>query len=245
MLQGIDVDAVVQHGRRGRQQPGGQLDVVLTTRQQRRVRHPHHASVELLGDRRQAVGVNQQIAATNIDLVGERQGHRLAGERFGQVAVGGHDGRHPAAPARGERHDFVTRSHHAGGESATETAKIQMRSVDILHRKTEIAQVAVGGDLDSFQFSQQSGSFVPRHGGGRLRHVVAAQRRYRHAAHVLDPELGHELQVIVANPREYRWVVADQIHFVDRQQQMANAEQGDDETVATSLSLHTLASVHQ
>ncbi len=63
--------------------------------------------------------------------------------------------------------------------------------------------------------------------------------------HIPHAELVHELAIILANPLEHVRVEIDQVHFVDGQHQMVDAQQGHDEAVAAGLNLHPLARVHQ
>ncbi len=72
---------------------GADLEPVGAARQQRLVRHPDQRGLELVGDLGGASARDQQIAARDVDLVGQRQGDRLAGDRFVEVAVGGDDAR--------------------------------------------------------------------------------------------------------------------------------------------------------
>jgi len=69
VFEGVHVDPVVQQAGHGRHQPRSQFQIVLPTRQQGGVRHPHHSGVEGVGHRRQPVRVNQQIPAADIDFI--------------------------------------------------------------------------------------------------------------------------------------------------------------------------------
>ena len=44
--------------------------------------HPHHARIECLGHRWQAIRMDQQITPADVDFVGQSQGHGLTGEGF-------------------------------------------------------------------------------------------------------------------------------------------------------------------
>lgn len=82
--------------------------------------------------------------------------------------------------------------------------------------------------------------------GAFARHVVAVQRRQRHE---FDIQIARQLlgkgQVILFELLKHRFLVVHQIHFVHRHHQMANAQQGCDKTVATSLVQHPFARVDQ
>ena len=77
----VDVDAMLELGHRGRDGARADLHQVGAAGQQRLVAHPDQMGGELVGDLRPRGGRRQHVAAGDVDLVGERQRHRVA--RFG------------------------------------------------------------------------------------------------------------------------------------------------------------------
>ena len=60
---------------------GADLDEIGAAGQHRLIAHPQDARLELVGDLERITGRADDIAAADIDLVLEREGHRLAGDR--------------------------------------------------------------------------------------------------------------------------------------------------------------------
>lgn len=78
-----------------------------------------------------------------------------------------------------------------------------------------------------------------------MRDVVAVARRERDRCDRLKGESGGESAVIVDDRRETPLVEVDQVHFVDRQDDMADAEQRTDVRMPPRLDQNALASVDQ
>ena len=107
VLQGVDVDAVAERRDLGRHLPRGLLQRVRPAGHERLLGHPDHRRLDLAGDLRQVVGVDQHVAPADVHLVGQRDRHRLGRERDLQLAVVGHDRLDAAPLARGENHHLV------------------------------------------------------------------------------------------------------------------------------------------
>lgn len=107
LLQGVHIDLVGDAGDRARHVAGGALDVVLLAWEHRLLGHPYQHGVELVSDRRNVVGMHQQIATGDVDLVFHGQGHGLAWACVFQLTFEGDDGLDPAALARRQHDHFV------------------------------------------------------------------------------------------------------------------------------------------
>ena len=105
--------------------------------------------------------------------------------------------------------------------------------------------VAVGLDVDVLQQMHQRRALVPRHGGGLLHHVVAAQRRDRHEVQLVHRELGGEGRVVGADGIEHRLGIVHRIELVHGGDQVADAQQTGDEGVAAGLRQHAVAGVDE
>src|SRR5690606_35142931 len=81
VLLGVHVDPVLDLADAGGNGAGADLQPVGSTGQQRGVAHPQHVGGELVGHRGRVAGGGDQVAAADVDLVGQGQGHRLAGAR--------------------------------------------------------------------------------------------------------------------------------------------------------------------
>jgi hypothetical protein len=80
---------------------------------------------------------------------------------------------------------------------------------------------------------------------GRLRDVVAFQPRHRDRDDVVEPDPAGERDVLRDDALEYLVGVVDEIHLVDRENHLADADQRDEVAVAAGLREHALARVDQ
>ena len=187
----------------------------------------------------------QHVAARGVDLAVQHQRHRLAGARRVQVAVHGDDAGDARLDSRGGVHHRVARPQRAGGHRAGIAAERLVRPRDQLHRQPERPRGAVMAGLGALQGGEQAGALVPRHAGARGGDVVAVARADRDRGHrqrVQVPEHGVE---VADDTLEHRLVEAHQVHLVDRQHHVADAEQGRDRRVPAGLVQHPLARVDQ
>ena len=130
MLAGVDVDLVLDAW-----SPSPAPCLVPIAQQigaaghQRLLVHPDEVGGELVGDfRAGASGGDQQVAARDVDLVGERQRDGVAGLRLREVAVVGDDPlTRVAAPGAGDD-DGVARRDAAGRDGAGIAAEIEVRA---------------------------------------------------------------------------------------------------------------------
>ena len=180
-------------------------------------------------DFRQVAGPHEHVAAARIDLILERERDRLRGERLVQFAVECHDRLHAALLPRGERHHFITPSDDARCDRAGKAAEVQVGTQHQLHRKPEVLHVAVGADVDGLEQRHQRRARVPGHVGAVDDDVVALQRRERHEVHVGELEPRGEVDVIRLDPFEDRLVVVDDVHLVDGDDDVLDAQQRHDE----------------
>ena len=154
-----------------------------------------------------------------------------------------------ACLSAGQDDDLVARAHHTAGHGARIAAVVVMveglRPDHVLNRESNVDEVAVAGDVHLFEMGQQRRSVVPR-GVIRLgHHIVAEQRRQRNRGHVMDVQPGCELMEVVADLLELFTVPADQVHLVDRQHDVPDAQQRRQERVAAGLLEQPVAGVDQ
>ena len=115
----------------------------------------------------------------------------------------------------------------------------------VLDRKPRPLEVVARLELHRLQVLEQGRPVVPRHVGRPLDHVVAEQSRHRDGRRLDDLQPGgHRLEV--AHDRlEPDLVPADQVHLVDGQDEVGDAEQAGDRRVAPGLLEQPLAGVDQ
>ncbi len=171
--------------------------------------------------------------------------HRLRRERFFQLAVVRHDRLHPAALARRQHHHLVALAEDAGRNRAGEAAEVEIGADDVLHRETQVGQVAVAGDVHRLQVVQQRRAGVPRHRVALGRDVVALQRRHRDEGDVAQVELGDEAGVVVLDALEDVARVADEVHLVDGDDDVPDAQERHDERVPAGLGHDAVAGVDE
>ena len=202
-------------------------------------------SLELVGDLAGRLRRGDHVAARDVDLVGERQGDRLARHRLLEVAVLGDDAGNPALAPRRQRLDPVARAHRAAGDLAAKTAKVLIGAVDPLHRHPERLGLVVGLDIDRFEILHQGWAVVPGHPPGVLGDVVALQRRDRDGDDAVDPQRRREGAVVLVDRVADMLGPGHQVHLVDAEHDLAHPQHRDDEGVAPGLGQHPLAGVDQ
>ena len=177
MLQGVDVDPVLQVGDLGRHIASADFHQIGAAGQQGLVAHPQEVRGELVGDFGPHGAQGEQVAPGDVDLVGQGQGHRLAGPGLGQVAVIGDDAGDLGFPARCRHGDRIARPDDAGSNGAGKAAEIQVGTVHPLHREAEGLFGRIAFDVDGLQVLDQSWALVPGRVGRSNGDIVPMPRR--------------------------------------------------------------------
>ena len=245
VIEAVDVDAVLRLRDRRADRAGTDLHQVRPARQHGVLVHPHDVRLELVGHLGGVVGGAQQVAAADVDLVGERDRHRLPGDRLVEVAVHRHDPIDRARRAGRQHPDRVTRADRAADDAAREPAEVEVRAVHPLHRHPEALLGEVVVDGHRLEEPEQGGAVVPRGVRRRLDDVVAAQRGQRDERHVAQPDALGELAVLVLDRTEHVVREVDQVHLVDRHHDPLDAEQRHEVAVTAGLGEHALAGVDE
>ena len=107
--------------------------------------------------------IGEQVAARNVDVVGEDQGHRIPGDRDGQRLVERDDVLDDRAASRGQRERFGAAEKHSRLEPAGVTAEVGSGAGPHheLHRKAERQGVGLVGNLDFLERGEQRRAAVP------------------------------------------------------------------------------------
>src|SRR5262249_35848441 len=77
---------------------------------------------------------HEQIAPANVNLIGKRQRHRVAGACLVDITVRANDARDPAGDSALRNHDRLAAPYAAGRDASSEPAEIVARPVYPLHR---------------------------------------------------------------------------------------------------------------
>ena len=104
-------------------------------------------------------------------------------------------------------------------------------------------QILVAAYFNGFQNVHQRLAVKPRHVLAAVDHIVAFQRRDRHEADIVQPQLGGEGQVFLSDLVEAVFAEIHQIHLVHRYHDVPDTKQGGDKRVTASLGQHTTAGV--
>ena len=201
-------------------------------------------AAKLVGDSRRIVRAGEKVAPADIDLVSEGDGDGLSGLRRLQVARGAENARHRRGFAGRARDDLRPTGDPAGSDIAAEAAEVGGGAIDPLHRQAE-GQIVFPVNLDGFEDFHQGRAAVPGRGLAGREDVVAMKGGERHRADVGDAELPGESGEVRGNVVEYLPVPADQVHLVDGEDRVADAEKRDDIAVPPGLGQHALAGVDQ
>ena len=86
---------------------------------------------------------------------------------------------------------------------------------------------------------------IPVHHGGWFDHVVAGQGRNRNAGNVGDVELSRKVTIDPYDPFVDGMGPRHEVHLVDRQEHVTDAEEGEDRGVTAGLRHHALAGVDE
>ena len=151
----------------------------------------------------------------------------------------------PAFKTGGKDDDFLARADPAGGDLPGVATEVLIRPQNILHRISKIHVVLAGADVDVLEMVQQRRAIIPGHLAALGDDIVAGQRRHRDQGDVLRIELRDETRKLVHDALVDRFVVVDQIHFVDGDDDMRNAQQRGDKGVPLGLRLHTFTGIDQ
>ena len=206
---------------------------------QRAVGHPADRGHQLARGLRGVGDAADEVAARDVEVVLEQQGHRHRREGGVERAVEGLDGGDARRPPGGEDHDLVAGAQHAAGHlpgvAAVVVVLLGLRADHPLHGEARVVEVARRGDLDRLEVVQQRRSLVPGHVGRGLDDVVAVQRRDRDEGEVLHGQPAREVGELVDDLAEALLAPVHEVHLVDRDDQVGDAQQRRDERVALGL----------
>jgi hypothetical protein len=212
----------------------------------RLVAHPYDRRLELIGHPGGSICGGDDVPAADVDLVGQRQRDRLPRDRVGEIAPIRDEARHAAFPPRRLHADAVIRPNGPARHDPGEAPEVGVRPVDPLdgHAEGGLLQPRVI-DLDRLEMAQQGWPVVP---GGLVAEgedVVTLERGHRDAADAVQADLRGEGAVRVLDRRERRAGVADEVHLVDGEHNVADPEQRHQVTVPSRLGQDALACVDE
>ena len=171
-------------------------------------------------------------------------GHRR--ERLVDRAVEGVQPRDARARLRREHDDLVAGPQDAPRHLARVASVVGgVVAHDPLDSEAGLVDVAIVGDVDGLQVLEQRQAAVPGHPLGSLHDVVAVQRADRHVGEVAHVQATGELGELAHDRVEGLLVVVDEVHLVDGDREVGDAQQRGDEGVALGLLEDALARVDE
>ncbi len=228
VVAGDDVEAV-SHRRDSR---GHHLrtDVqqVGTAVRQRLLAGPHQVGGEPVG-RLGLTGARsaEEVAAGDVDLAIEGDGHRLPDGRSLEITVVGDDAFDSRGLTRVGHGDHVARAHRAGHDRAAVAAEVALGPSDQLHRKPERSILDSCRGLPRHEGIEHCRPVVPGHVHRiGIDDVGAGDRTDGDCRHLFDAEPGGSGAHAAGEFFEGRVLVADQVHLVDGQHDAPDAHQG-------------------
>src|ERR1019366_559774 len=245
VLKRVDVDAVADLAHASLGDLGGLFDQVRAARLQRFLVHPYHSGIEAAAHVREVAGQGEHVAARDIDLVLQAEGDGHGCEGFGEFAIPGDDGFHAAGAAAGQHGDGVARVHDARGKGAGEAAEIQVGTDDVLHGEAQSGEIEVAGDGHGLEVFQEGGTAVPGGAPARVDDVIAIERADGNVDDVAGINLRGEGAEFLANGGEDVLTELHQVHLIDGDDEVGNAQQGGEEGVAAGLLQHAVARIDQ
>src|SRR2546428_4428917 len=145
----------------------------------------------------------------------------------------------------GRKHQPVADLDPSGGDAAgDDPARVEF--VHVLHGEAQSLPLPRSLFPEQAERLQHRRTGVPGHMGAWLRDVIAELRAHRHEAFRRDLELCQEGPVLRLDRPEHVLPVADQVHLVDDDGHLPDAEQGEEVAVLLGLLLDALVGVdHQ
>ena len=114
-----------------------------------------------------------------------------------------------------------------------------------MHGQAEIGEVPVAVDVDGFQVGEQRRSLEPRRARRGIHDVVAVERADGDELHVLHVQARQELRELLADFVEARLAPVDEVHLVDGHDEVRDAQQRGDASVAAALFDDPQAGIHE
>ena len=221
------------------------LDVELFRAVHRLLVHPDEHRLEVAAREGPVVRVYKHLATGDINLVLKRQRNALRGESLVELAVVGNNALHARSFSRRQGHDRIALADNTARHLAGEATEILVRAQNVLHRVTEIGVVAVQVDGHRLKEVEERRTGVPRRTLALFHHVIAVEGGKGDAHHVADAQRTDEAHIFIDYRVKYLLVETDEVHLIDRQDNMMDTEEGDEERVAACLGDDTRASVHE
>ncbi len=191
LFESVDVDPVGDLLDQRAHRTGGVLEQHLVPGAQRPLVEVADGRLDVLGGRGSRP-CGDQVAARDVEVVGEPDGDRLRGPREVRLPAERVDAGHGAGEPGGQDGDRVSDAQYAGGQLARVAAVVGvllgLRADHVLDREAGRLGARVAADRHRLQVLQQGRAAVPVHVRGGLDDVVPGQGGDRDRQHVAHAE---------------------------------------------------------
>ena len=245
MLHRVDIHFIFDRVDAGTAQIGSLLDKERFIDVHRFFIHPYHHRFEVAVNDRQVVRMHQHFTTGYVDFVFQCQCNRLRRESVIQFAVVCHDTLHLGSLSGRQCHHCISLADNTRCHFTAETTEVKVRAQHILHRETEIREVMIIIDMNRFEEVQQRDSFIPWCAFGLIHNVVTVQSRKRNTVHIRNTQRFYEFLVFRYNLVEPFLGEVHQVHLIDRQHHVLDAQQRYQKSMTTGLGNHTRTGVYQ
>src|SRR5688572_4874019 len=203
---------------------------------ERAIRQPAQVGLQLRADSRQLAGPHDHVAARDIDVVLEHDADACVQPGAIVRTVVRTQLADAGSPLRGQQHDLVANRDRSRLD-ATEIAprQIRGRARDVLHRQAQRRAIERLLDFHRLEGLQQRGTVVPGEPLAAIDDHVAVERGHRHERHVVDARAASELAERGDDRIETLAAPVDEVHLVDRDDEMRDADELRDRGVPAGL----------
>lgn len=248
--EGIDIDLVGDVLHDGLGLPGGVPDDEFGPGIEIGIGKPADHGLDILALVRRIVGLDEHVAPRDVDLVFEGDRDRLRGVGLGQGLLVLMDFLDGGGKARGQHGDGIAGLEHAPGDAAGEAPEVveffALGTDDPLDRKTGLDVVVISPDVNVFQMIEETGALEPRHVRRFIDDIIPVQSGNGDGGDIDDiVEPGGEGFILGDDPVINVLVVVDEVHLVDRHNDVLDPEKVGDEGVTLGLLDHPFSGVDE
>ena len=245
MSQRLHIDAVLERGDRDRHGARPDLQQIRAARDERLVAHPDYMRGKLVDAFGRLARIGEQISPRNVHIGFEGKGNRIALLRAIGCALEGDDFLELRGPTRASQQNVLIDGDRAGHHCPREATEVTVGAIDPLHREAERPFDAATRNVDRMKVLDQGGSAVPRHPSRDLGHVVAEPRREWNCRNGDLAEIRYEGRKMFGNIVEATPLEPDEVHLVDGEHDLPDAEQATKKGVTFGLLQHAFARVDE
>ena len=120
-----------------------------------------------------------------------------------------------------------------------------LRSNDILNLESGVFQIRIPAEFEPLEHIQQSTPIVPGHASGRVHYIISRQGTDGNEPDVLHAETGSHAEVLLPDLCIPGFRKIDQVHLVDGNDHVSDAQHGGDDRMPACLLEHTLTCIDQ